>query len=369
MLGIGICSMKLSNLTEGRDNNFNLIRIIAALAVLVDHSFALAVGTADARPFLKYSSLNISFLAVDVFFVTSGFLVTASLLKRQNIMEFVLARVLRIYPALLVMQFLVVFGLGLFFTTAGRTSYLVSSDTLVYWIKGSTLVTGLATTLPGVFERNPFKNSVNGSLWTMPYEIGMYTILVGMWAVLYLVPRVRYTAFKVMIVGCFTVATLLLLFSHMYMIQEDKFLRLFVMFFSGAVGFALADCVVLSRVAFWSMIAVVPSLFILGELVFFAAYVLALPYVLLYIAYIPSGLVRKYNFLGDYSYGVYIYGWPVQQSIVSLIPGVSVLALMLISAGVTIVLAGLSWHLIEQRVLQLKCRAVGYARSLCSAPF
>ena len=91
--------MKLSNLTEGRDNNFNLIRIVAALAVLVDHSFALAIGTADARPFLINSSLNISFLAVDIFFVTSGFLVTASLLTRQNTMEFVLARALRIYPA------------------------------------------------------------------------------------------------------------------------------------------------------------------------------------------------------------------------------------------------------------------------------
>ena len=158
--------MKPSHFTEGRDNNFNLIRIIAAFAVLVDHSYALSLGSAEAVPTIIGMSLAV--LPVDVFFVTSGFLVTASLLKRQSAIEFVLARVLRIYPALLVMQVLVVFGLGLFFTTAGRASYLVNYHTLLYLIKGSTLVTCVDQTLPGVFQNNPFKNTVNGSLWTMP---------------------------------------------------------------------------------------------------------------------------------------------------------------------------------------------------------
>lgn len=354
--------MKLSNLTQGRDNNFNLIRIIAAFAVLVDHSFALSLGSPDAVPTIIGMSMAV--LPVDVFFVTSGFLVTASLLKRQSIIEFVLARVLRIYPALLVMQFLVVFGLGLFFTTAPWKSYLVSYHTFLYWIKGSTLFTGLVTTLPGVFESNPFKNIVNGSLWTMPYEIGMYAILVGIWAVLYIVPRVRFRAFKITIVGSAAVAALLLLFCYLYMIQAGMFLRLFVMFFSGAAFFVARDRIVLSRSVFLSMIVVVPSLAMFGEQVFYAAYVLALPYVLLYIAYIPSGLVRTYNQVGDYSYGVYIYAWPVQQSIASLVPGVSVLAMLLVSASVTIVLAALSWHLIEQRALQLKGRYADYARRL-----
>ncbi len=356
--------MKLSDLAQGRDNNFNLIRIIAALAVLVDHSFALVIGRLDAMLFLDSTGLNISTLAVDVFFVTSGFLVTSSLLTRQNSIEFVLARALRIYPALLVMQVLVVFGLGLFFTTAGRASYLTSDHTFLYWVKGSTLVTGLVTTLPGVFENNPFNNFINGSLWTMPYEVGMYAILVGIWAVLCIVPRVRSRAFKITIVGCAAVAALLLLTCHLYMIQAGMFLHLFVMFFSGAAFFVVRDRVVLSRWVFLSMIVVVPSLAMFGEQVFFAAYVLALPYVLLYIAYVPSGLVRTYNQVGDYSYGVYIYAWPVQQSIAALVPGVSVLAMLLVSASVTIVLAALSWHLIEQRALRLKGRYAGYAKSL-----
>ena len=357
-------TMKLSNIAQGRDNNFNLIRIIAAFAVLVDHSFALAIGRADSMPILESARLNLSGCAVDVFFVTSGFLVTASLLTRQNTLEFVLARILRIYPALLVMQVLVVFGLGLFFTTAGRASYLDNYHTLLYWVKGSTLITGLDTTLPGVFESNPFKNYVNGSLWTMPYEIGMYAILVGIWAVLHLVPKVRLRAFRIIIVCCATVAALSLLVLHIFLIQKGEFLRLFVMFFSGAALFVVKDRIVLSRSVFLALIVAVPSLAIFGEPVFFAAYVLALPYTLIYIAYIPSGVVRKYNQIADYSYGVYIYAWPVQQSIAALVPGVSVLAMLIGSASVTIVLAALSWHLIEQRALRLKGLYAGYARSV-----
>ncbi len=103
--------MRLSNFTDGRDNNFSLIRIIAAFAVLITHSFALAIGTGEAEPFQKFLGMTMGTIAVDIFFITSGFLVTSSLLTRQSVIEFVWARVLRIYPALLVMLCLTVFGL------------------------------------------------------------------------------------------------------------------------------------------------------------------------------------------------------------------------------------------------------------------
>ena len=125
----------------------------------------------------------------------------------------------------------------------------------------------------------------------MPYEIGMYAILTGIWAVLYIVPGIRLRAFKITIVGCATVAVILFLLCHLYMIPEGKFLRLFVMFFSGATAFAVKDLIVLSRSVFLSLLVLIPLLSVFGEQVLFYAYVLALPYILLYLAYIPSGLV------------------------------------------------------------------------------
>lgn len=206
--------MKLSNYSQGRDNNFNLIRIIAALAVLVTHSFALAIGTADAEPFRKSLGMTMGSIAVDVFFITSGFLVTSSLLNRQSTIEFIWARVLRIFPALIVMLLLTVFVLGVIFTTLPTLTYLSLPQTYIYFAKCATLITGVAYNLPGVFDSNPYKNAVNGSLWTMPHEVRMYAILAIVWFVLRIIPKLRSTAFQAIIVIFAFVAGIYVLTSY-----------------------------------------------------------------------------------------------------------------------------------------------------------
>lgn len=146
--------MKLSYFTQGRDNNFNLIRFIASLSVLITHSFALALGTPGAEPFRKSLGMTIGEISVDVFFITSGFLVTASLLYRKNTIEFIWARFLRIFPALLVMLLLTVLVVGPVFTTLPLSNYLTHKDTFRYFAKCLTLFFGVEYTLPGVFNQN-----------------------------------------------------------------------------------------------------------------------------------------------------------------------------------------------------------------------
>ena len=90
----------------------------------------------------------------------------------------------------------------------------------------------------------------------------------------------------------------------------------------------------------------------------FVVYKLTLAYVLFFIAYVPAGWIRHYNRPGDYSYGVYIYAFPVQQSVVALLPGVSVLSMVLLSSVLTFVLACLSWHLLEKRMMGMKGHCV-----------
>ena len=104
------------------------------------------------------------------------------------------------------------------------------------------------------------------------------------------------------------------------------------------------------------MIALVlrPSLALpFGADVFFVAYTCMLPYLVLFIAYVPSRLLA-YNNLGDYSYGVYIYAFPVQQAIVAVAPGISVIELVASAFLVTLLLAVASWHLVEVHALALK---------------
>jgi peptidoglycan/LPS O-acetylase OafA/YrhL len=361
--------LKLSNFTQSKDNNFNLIRIVAALAVLITHSFALVNGTGDAEPFRFSLGMTMGSIAVDVFFITSGFLVTASLLTRQSAIEFVWARLLRIFPALLVMLFLTVFGLGIFFTSLPLSSYLAESKTYIYLSKCSTLITGVAYNLPGVFDGNPFKNVVNGSLWSMRYEIRMYVILAFLWIALRTVKGIRIRVFEIAVVAStivagVAVANYLLTLPSEYLVTQGVFLKFFFMFFSGSAFYVLKEHIRLSHSFFGLFVIALLLSAIVNKHAYFLIYTLTIAYVLFYLAYVPAGHIRKYNYVGDYSYGVYIYAFPVQQSVAALVPGVSVLSMVLISASVTILLAAISWHFLERRMLSLKGIYVGHTRRL-----
>ncbi|QPK63849.1 acyltransferase [Methylomonas sp. LL1] len=297
--------MKLSNYSQGRDNNFNLIRIVAALAVLVTHSFALATGTGDAEPLQRTLGMTMGSIAVDVFFIASGFLVTSSLLNRQSIIEFIWARVLRIFPALLMMLLLTVFVLGTLFTSLRTLIYLSSLKTYIYLVKCATLFTGVAYELPGVFYNNPYNSAVNGSLWTMPHEVRMYAILALVWLTLRIIPKFRLIGFKIIVVSFASVAGIYILARHFYFHSGSQFYKLFYMFFVGSTFYILREYIVLTRWLFWFLIIVL-SVATSNIDAFFIAYLFSIAYILFYLAYVPSGFIRIYNQLGDYSYGIYI---------------------------------------------------------------
>ncbi len=342
--------MKLSRFTQGKNNNFNLIRIIAALAVLFAHSFALL---RQPEPLDKFLGMSLGSIAVDIFFITSGFLVTGSLLVRQNIGDYVRARVLRIFPALWAMLLLTVFGLGALCTSMPLAAYLSHPDTYAYLMKCASLVTGVAYALPGVFDQNPFKSAVNGSLWTMPYEVTMYVILGIFWLVYRLGKRANLTESGWGVVSAILLF-LLFLFEQLHLLDTREFGRTFFMFFAGAAYFLLKERVTLSHRFFGLSLFALLLAGLAGQQVFSIVYYLTIAYMLCYLAYLPAGAIRKYNAMGDYSYGVYIYAFPVQQALAATYPRISVSAMLLSSGMATLVLAILSWHLIEKRALRLK---------------
>ncbi len=92
----------LGDVAQSRDNNLNLLRFLAAAAVALSHSFLLVTGDPESRPLMKATGFSIGYHAVDIFFVISGFLVTQSWMRRNSLLDFTVARALRIYPALAV---------------------------------------------------------------------------------------------------------------------------------------------------------------------------------------------------------------------------------------------------------------------------
>jgi peptidoglycan/LPS O-acetylase OafA/YrhL len=261
------------------------------------------------------------------------------------------------------MLFLTVFCLGALFTSLPIPTYLSLSETYIYLAKCATLFMGVAYNLPGVFESNPYRGAVNGSLWTMPYEVRMYAILAIVWFTLRIMPKLRLFEFKVIVVIFSLVAGVYVFVGHFYFHSESQFAKLFFMFFLGATFYILKKHIELSRWLFW-LLVIGLTIATNNKHAFFVVYVIAIAYILFYLAYVPSGLIRKYNKLGDYSYGIYIYAFPVQQSVAALIPGVSVTQMIMISAAFTILLATLSWHILERRSLKLKAHYIGYTRKL-----
>ena len=345
--------MRLSDYAVGRDNNFNLIRLMAALAVIVTHSFPV-LGLPPDRGFaFDNPGLSLGDVAIDVFFVTSGFLVTGSLFNRGSLIAFLWARALRIYPALWAMLVLTVFVLAPALTSLTLAGYFSAPKTYEYFSKCATLIGGVRWSLPGVFEATPLKGEFNGSLWTLPVELRLYLTLAAGWLVFAAAPRIRVRALTLLAP---LVSALFLIIIVRGRVFGGPFnpadIRVF-MFFYGATLWLWRDRVPLRS----STLAAALACLVLAAFdrsIFFVAYALCLGPLVLHLAYLPKGRILAFNDWGDFSYGVYIYAFPIQQTLAFLFPGMALLLMIGLSSFISLIAAALSWRLIEKRALALK---------------
>ena len=177
--------------------------------------------------------------------------------------------------------------------------------------------TGVAHTLPGVFESTPYKLAINGSLWTLNYEVRMYALLLVAWLLMRSVRIKGFEAFKVFVVICAVGSggfVLARFFLYDY-VQEDS-AKLVFMFSSGAAFYVLRDRIELSTPLFWMALAALAALAAstIERRLFVPTYFLTAAYLTFYLAYVPGGVVRRFNRFGDYSYGVYVYAFPVPHA-------------------------------------------------------
>lgn len=351
----------LCDYTAGRDNNFNLLRLVAATLVLISHSYALSTGDLTQEPLYHSLGVKLGTLAVDVFFIASGFLVAGSLVKRQSLRDFFAARALRIYPGLWAALLISTLAVATFFTTESFNSFFLQKETWKYLLKNGILVTDVAFSLPGAFPGVPFeafaKHSVNGSLWTLPKEIHMYAILAGLW---WVISRLKPSdtvkslrMFVLVVVGLSLVADIGFFLAH----QDATYTGLLCRFFSGVALRLWHERVPTSPKLFFALLGGL-LLSTLSPTAFGLTYRLVAPYLVMYLALVPGGWIRVFNRVGDYSYGIYIYAFPVQQAVAYVCKGVGPIMLTIWAFSVTFVLAMASWHLLEKHALKIKDRVM-----------
>ena len=160
--------MRLSQVSRGRDNNLNLLRVLAAAAVLVSHAYPITRGPEAEEPLHNLTGFTLGTVAVYVFFVVSGFLIAKSFEGSKGVLDWSAARVLRLFPGLFVALALTVLVLGPIVTTLPLAAYFADPATLAYLPQNLALI-AQRFDLPGVFVGNPYPSAVNGSLWTLFY--------------------------------------------------------------------------------------------------------------------------------------------------------------------------------------------------------
>lgn len=339
------------------ENNFNLIRFMAACLVMYSHSFALAISP-DAEPLRDYIGMTLGKVSVDIFFVISGFLLVKSIYSKNDVLEYFVARSLRIFPLLILVVLFTALVLSPALSAFGFVEYF-NFEVVKYILLNSTLIIGLKDDLPGVFTNNPFPNAINGSLWTLPYEIRMYAILAGLW---FLSRYVKSNLSKLFIP---TVAALALFgynFGILSYTPGDPGLRLCWMFFLGGTLYLYRE-IIPTVSPFYSVTLLAISFFFYPEL-FEALHLIVTPYLVVYFGLSKTRFICKFNRFGDGSYGIYIFAFPVQQTFVY--TGVEdPLYLFFCTSLVVIPLAYLSWWYFESKIMKLKVPIYNFMLSSC----
>ncbi len=346
---------------RGIGKGFDFLRIFLATLIVLNHSFLIVDG--DYNAITSYKLWPLFSSIVPMFFALSGFLITGSA-QRLKLKDFLINRGIRIVPALTVDIVVATLLIGTFLTTEPLPGYFADRRFSHYFLN---VVGFIHYELPGVFASNPDKATVNGSLWTIPFEIGCYALMsMAIISGCIKTRRRMLMSFFAFLVGYYllhamvpdlTPDTPVHNYVNGFITARGGSGNLYFYFVAGSCLYVFKDSIPVS----------LPLAVLAGAVVEFNGFVslesarvlvLAFPiaYLTAYIGLLPIPKLPLYS-KGDYSYGVYLYAYPLQQSLVALLPGrFTILSHFVCSMVVTTCVAMLSWHCIEKPILRLRKR-------------
>ncbi len=292
---------------KDRSNNLGFMKFIAAIFVLVHHSYALTDNQDSLIGLITEHQLDFGTLSVSLFFLFSGLFIAKSVEQLQTPQRYFKARFIRIWPALSAVVCLSII-MGAFISSLSLYDYFTDRVTWKYFMNAFFV---LQHSLPGVFEDNVYGNAVNGALWTMPVEVLCYIacyvifqggflkkkkILVVM--VLYFAFAASgYYLFTLLKVGLLTAALrpcYFFLLGNVLYVYREKVMIDMRLFWAAVCGMAVSLALSLPGLAIW---------------VFY-------PYIILYLAFMGRQCGRAVSVLGRYSYTIYLCGFPIQQLLI-----------------------------------------------------
>ncbi|WP_457788237.1 acyltransferase family protein [Pseudomonas sp. PL-6] len=327
-----------------RHNNFDLIRLLLAMIVCLVHAAELS-----QQSLLKPIGLVLSSkLAVDAFFVISGFLIFMSYERSSSLRSYASKRAKRIYPAYLCIILLCAFGL--FVLSELPAERYFSAAWVKYLLANLTFLNFFAPALPGVFEGNLLP-AVNGALWTIKIEVMFYCS----------VPLIVWFARRFgrlpVLLGLFALSSLYsLLLWHLYGQSQNEVFAFLEKQLPGQLRYFLAGGLLYYYLAHFErqvkwLVPLALTLYVASVwLPLRLVEPLALGVLVVFVALF--GYLGNFGKYGDFSYGAYICHFPIIQILVSLgLYSFSPLLGLLLSVALTLLAAILMWHLVEKRFL------------------
>lgn len=349
---LGSRQVTLAGVYRGHDNLFTLIRLLLAGAVAVEHAFVNRLPPAAPAP-LEWHDISLSYAAVNAFFILSGFLISDSLHRRRNLQAYTAARILRIYPALIILVFLAIFVFGPLFSGLDGADYWWSPEMWRFPLETLTFVNGEGGP-PGIFPNSYFPGEFSASLWTLRYEFIAYLalpifaaipLISGRWtrlalpialAVMYefLVASGGEAVWPAIVVSlarlgaCFAIGMAIYSFREVIRLNWLIPVVLTLLWATLAGGTVAGEFVGNLAIAAWMFTA----------------------------AFASRSAIDQLKAMPDYSYGLYIWHWPMMQVWGELDRDASALETLTFALPASLVLAALSWHMIERPALNSKGR-------------
>ncbi|MEP1443196.1 MAG: acyltransferase [Hyphomicrobiales bacterium] len=341
----------ISEIAPTGSNSFGVVRLLAASLVVFSHATAIVYGDAVKEPLAELTGHTLGWHSVNMFFCLSGLLIMASMERTSSTLQFLWARFLRLYPAIIALVFFM-FGIG-----AMMSSEPFSVFTFVDFSARILLLFGDSATLPGVFANNPISDTINSPLWTLRFEVFCYLFLALSFTVFAAIKK-RVPAFITF--KTFSLSVMVICVVHMNFFYDEKtatidahMARFVFAFFIGAWVWQWREVLRPSLKGLLILGALNLVLLLVG-IHYAPIQIVMASYLALYIGSLNLGALARFTDRQDYSYGVYITGFPIQQIIYVLLPEASPVINFAIAMLIALPISALFWNMIEKPALKLK---------------
>jgi len=341
-------------------NNFDFLRLIFSLFVIITHSYPLTgLPEADWLYQITNGQLSFSYLGVRGFFILSGYLIFQSQLRSKGILDYFWKRGLRLFPGLAVALFMTIVIAYFVYEGGGFQSFISNKNVWTYLPYNLRLIWPQLG-INGVFEHNPFPSVINGSIWTIQYEFLCYVLI----AIFFFIKRKQI----IWIGGIFVFFFICRVFffeslaDYRFIMISGDIIEFSVFFFSGS----LLAAIKIENFKNQRILAIVSTIILIFSLYFnffIISRLIFLPIVIIITGLSATPVLKDIGKkIGDLSYGIYIYAFPVQQTLVYFF-NMNHISLMLCSTIITLGFGFASWHLIEKRALKFKNKLSGPVKS------